>query len=134
MTLRLLTRKYDMPPLWDGQRVDWEGWTNYQTTNSFHSKDTCTACGSTAEPAINLGLLHPLPGEKVESIRVKKLPSGRTYNHAVVVLAAPVFCLSAFRCPTCGHDEVWDKRDDSWWDLDEQDYTHEGSTDGTLPL
>ena len=38
----------------------------------------------------------------------------------------PAFTLTAFRCPSCGHDWVLDGEMRAW-DLDETDYTDRGS-------
>jgi hypothetical protein len=134
--LRLVPMKcrHDLPPLWDGRRVDWQGWTSHASSARFHNPPKCHSCGSAAEASVNLGVVHPLPGETMESVRKRTLPSGRTYDQRVTVSASPVILLAAFRCPDCGHDSVHDNRDDSYWDLDEQDYGDEGSTDGMLPL
>jgi len=131
-----LPHRHDLPPLWDGRKVEWQGWTHYQSSMRFHRKpEKCDNCGdvSGVEPSINLGIVAPLPGEKMTVPReVKSKRSGREYVRNVEVDAWPLIQLVAFRCANCGHDQVHDQRTDEWWDLDEQDYGDEGSTDGML--
>jgi predicted RNA-binding Zn-ribbon protein involved in translation (DUF1610 family) len=128
------SRVHDLPPAWDGQAVEWTEWEQRWTTMRLHTKpDVCDFCGSTAEPGISLGLVQPKPGEQTTITRtVKAKRSGREYGREVDVDAWAIYWLAAFRCPGCSHDVVWDRRTDEWWDLDEQDYTDEGSTEGTL--
>lgn len=115
----------------------WQGWSETPTSMRFHSpKERCDHCRSEQEPMVNLGLLHPKPGETFEVERSRRLRSGRQWTELVDVSAWPVIHLAAFRCPECRCDQVHDSRDDSWWDLDPSDYADEGSWDGhpQLPL
>jgi hypothetical protein len=126
--LRLVPAVRDLPPAWDGHRVEWRGWSTGTTTASLHEEpDPCSVCKSRAEPAISLGLIYPLYGETTDVPREKRLRSGRTYLRTIAVAAWPLLQLAAFRCPDCSHDVVWDKRDDTWWDLDLSDYGDSGS-------
>jgi len=65
----------------------------------------------------------------MESVTERTLRrSGRVILQSVTVPAWPVIDLYAFRCPSCGVDEVWDIRTDEWWTLDETDYGPGGSS------
>jgi hypothetical protein len=134
-------RAHDLPPKWDGRKVEWQGWTNHPSTARLHFKaEVCDRCGSDKEQALNLGVVHPLPGDEMTTLRrVKSKRTGREYDRQVTVPAHPVFRVTAFRCVDCGHDQVcdhgtgeqkWDEAE--WWDLDETDYSDDGSNDPRL--
>jgi len=134
--VRALPTLHDLPPLWDGHRVEWKGWETYWTTADWHMKPvTCNECGSRDKSAMNTGLVYPLAGETVTMTRLKRSKNqpGRTYEVTQEIPATPTYWLHVWRCPSCHLDTVWDRRDDTWWDLDESDYGVEGSTDGALP-
>jgi hypothetical protein len=134
--VRALPTLHDLPPLWDGRRVEWKGWTSDASTLGWHGRpQTCEVCGHVGDRAINLGLVFPHPGETMtepKTVRSKRV-KGREYVRNVTVLARPIYWLTAFRCSSCHLDTVWDRRTDEWWDLDPSDYGDDGSTDGALP-
>jgi len=132
--MRLLPSRNDLPLLWDGRVVEWRGWSDGTTTMALHNpKERCTGCGSSAEPAINAGIMDAKQGEMVEHEPLKKTKSGRTYRGRTILVPANRWArLFAFRCPDCQQDEVWDKDADEWWTLDESDYGSDGSTDPRL--
>ena len=135
MKIRALPTQHDLPPLWDGHRVEWKPWTTFWSTLDFHMKpDTCSFCGAREKCALTMGLVQPLPGETVTRTvyQRSKRVQGREFGVNRTVAETPIYWLVAFRCPSCHHDSVWDRRTDEWWDLDEQDYGDEGSTDGML--
>lgn len=79
---------------------------------------------------MSVGVVHPLPGETVQVDRVKRTRSGREYlsgTEKMARLAHPVVRLTAFRCPTCLLDNVWDQFENQWWELDSSDYQDDGS-------
>jgi hypothetical protein len=127
--LLLIVRKNDLPPIWDGRRVEWGAWHSGGTTADLHVPlEPCEACRSTASAAVSGGIVHPLPGETFESERTKRSHrSGRAYTVRVDVPAWRVLRLFAFRCPSCGLDTVWDEELDEWWTLDGSDYGDDGS-------
>jgi predicted RNA-binding Zn-ribbon protein involved in translation (DUF1610 family) len=49
--------------------------------------------------------------------------TGKVVNHNGLIVTN----LALFRCMTCGFTEVWDMGTDQWWELDESDYSDEGS-------
>lgn len=111
--------RHDLPPRWDGRTVEWRGWTNTPPVMCprVSYREPCVKCGSTSQPIINRGAVWTTPGETA-SISRARLEQGRH-------LAGN---LHAFRCPNCRHDTVLDSlTDGNWWDLDEADYTDEGS-------
>lgn len=106
-------RTHDLPPAWDGLRVEWRGWIAAATTLSYHlplEETACRRCGSLDEQMLNVGVVDhgprgdTDPGEPRRQVR-----------------------LFAFRCPDCRHDQVLDQDDDQLWDLDETDYGDDGS-------
>ena len=140
--LLTLARQFDLPPKWDGRDVEWQGWED--TLDTFicgpaaRQREVCPACGSVEARVINIGLVHPLPGETWEQDHLieKRTRSGRSIMVKAgkqMVKAHPVLELVAFRCVDCKHDVVWDKYDGgwesggTWWDLDHTDYGPQGS-------
>ena len=113
----------DLPPKWDGQPVEWEGWINLETSMAIHSPLddlTCRACGSIGEPSIN-------SGKRLQTFRTwKRTRSGHRYL-SNETHQRPIRDLWAFRCRHCGHDQVLDDRTDTIWDLDPSDYSDDGS-------
>ena len=116
-----LWARNDLPPKWDGRRVDWSEW---------HT-DPMFACG---RPAPSLGTVYPLDGETFETHepRVKRTRSGREYEAGTTTVARrarPGVRLVASRCPDCGLDTVVDRTSghQQVWTLDESDYGDAGS-------
>lgn len=134
--LELIPSTPDLPTIWDGRTVAWQGWT--QTGPVFicrpHRRpEPCTSCKTTDQPAVNIGVVAPLPGETFTVPKtVTARRSGRVYDVDQQVPAWPVIELIAFRCPGCQLDTVWDQRTQAWWVLDETDYGPTGSTDPRL--
>lgn len=128
MKLRALPTEHDLPPLWDGRRVTWRGWTVPMSTVRWHmAPEACTRCGSTEPSSMNPGTVEPLPGEQVDmAVERRTKRSGVVYLTSRRVAAWAVQRLMAFRCATCHHDTVWDMQGE-WWDLDESDYGEAGS-------
>lgn len=91
-------RDYDLPPFWDGHRVQWGRWEIGWITLCRERASCCPYCGSTERPPVCHGVIA---GQKNR--------------------------LWAYRCPDCRHDQVYELRGDSVWDLDESDYTDVGS-------
>lgn len=122
ISLDLWPREHDLPPRWDGLPVEWGEWDD--TARAFicppQKPDRCDRCGSTRARLFSIGRIWTDPVTAPPSIGLARLRGGR---HLVGIL-------SAFRCPDCGHDSVLDQ-DHRNWDLDEADYTEDGSWDWT---
>lgn len=120
--LELWPREHDLPPRWDGLPVEWGCWDD--TGRAFMcpppKPQRCARCGSEHPRLINVGRLWTDPATAPPAIGPTRLRRGR---HLVGVI-------SAFRCPDCGHDSVLDHLGNEW-DLDETDYTDDGSWDVT---
>ena len=61
-------RAHDLPPRWDGHRVEWSGWeVEPWNTGRFHLRpDCCRACGHIASHhVINTGVVMSEPGEVI---------------------------------------------------------------------
>lgn len=129
---------HDLPPRWDGRAVVWTPWREVHSSIVFHAPAAdlaCTRCGLIAEPLTAGGWVQPNPGETVTVNNEHRLPSGSVYTRGTKdVLARPVLCLHATRCPGCGHDVVWDERTDETWDLEPADYGDSGSVECTGTL
>lgn len=111
MTLHALPTMHDLPPLWDGDPVTWDAWHSGASSMDFHAplaELACRHCGLLEARQIATGVIHHHQG-----------PTGRIEHERA---------LFAFRCPGCLHDEVWDRRTDEMWVLDETDYLASGST------
>lgn len=121
-TLELWKRAHDLPPRWDGMVVEWSGWKSTDDMficprpRSRSGQDCCHFCGSKKPPTINLGRVWTDPTNSPPEISRGRLDKGR---HLVANI-------SAFRCPDCRRDHVLDSGGNAW-DLDETDYTDEGS-------
>ena len=141
MSLRLAhSRAHDLPPLWDGRRVDWSEWQEVGPTSMvFHGwpdEMACTGCGWIPETKLHaIGRLHPEPGA---TFTVPKTVGSKrrlgTYTRNVEVTAWPVARLSVRRCSGCGVDEVTDIETGEVWDLEGADYTDAGSWPDDLPV
>lgn len=108
------SRRFDLPPKWDGRDVEWEPWAVLQTTFRFHarlSELVCRKCGSLAPQASCRGVIDQAEGD------------------SVVVPLARWRILYASRCTDCAHDTVYDMTSDELWDLDDTDYGPDGSHD-----
>lgn len=105
--LRLLpahpdAHEFDLPPLWDGERVEWAEWSENRSSLRWHMKpDECVQC-------------HLDPGD-VFANGYRRTPRGRA-----------VFLL-AHRCQHCGHDTVTESVTFEHWELDDSDYGPAGS-------
>lgn len=118
MTGTLRIAAYQLPARWDGRDVEWRAWTSTEGIVMCPPppRQPCEQCRSTAAPWMNTGIVRPpaTPG--------------------VVNLRPSLALLSAFRCPDCLLDTVWDRDTDEWWTLDASDYGPEGSDDPRLPI
>lgn len=125
-----LWARNDLPPKWDGRRVDWSEWdTDPIFVCQPPTAPRCEGCGSAARQATSRGTVYPLDGEMFETHepRVKRTRSGREYVAGTVAVARrarPVVRLFASRCPDCGLDTVVDytSEPEQVWTLDESDY------------
>ena len=135
MTRLTLWARNDLPPKWDGRRVDWSEW---DTAPIFvcppPTAPRCEGCGSAARQATSRGTVYPLDGDMFETHepRVKRTRSGREYVAGTVTVARrarPGVRLFASRCPDCGLDTVVDytSEPEQVWTLDESDYGDAGS-------
>lgn len=121
--LELWAREHDLPPRWDGLLVEWGDWDD--TGRMFicpppKRPSRCGQCGSTRPRLICTGRVWTDPATSPPAIGRARMRRGR---HLVGMM-------SAFRCPDCEHDSVLDSNGQEW-DLDETDYTDDGSFDVT---
>ena len=140
MTMHQQTRltlwvRNDLPPKWDGRRVDWSEWdTDPIFVCPPPTAPRCEGCGSAARQATSRGTVYPLDGEMFETHEplVKRTRSGREYEAGTTTVARrarPGVRLFASRCPDCGLDTVVDRTSghQQVWTLDESDYGDAGS-------
>lgn len=134
-TLPRAPHAHDLPPHWDGHRVEWGGWeVEPWSTLPFHMRrECCQACGhvpGVGQQVLNHGRVRSEPGEFVPFRRP------RDYHQAAVNQRAErdgagLGRLVAFRCPNCSHDVVVEFSRSTpvleVWDLDDSDYGDEGS-------
>ncbi|GAB3166725.1 hypothetical protein GCM10027059_26130 [Myceligenerans halotolerans] len=126
------SRAHDLPPLWDGRRVEWTPWRDEPHTSMvFHApahEFACTGCGWIRDAELRaVGKLHRAPGETFTTPVERRTRSGHRYSVNIEVPARPVARLHVRRCPGCGLDEVTDIDTGEVWDLEESDYTDAGS-------
>lgn len=130
-----LWARNDLPPKWDGRRVDWSEWdTDPIFVCPPPTDPRCEGCGSAARQATSRGTVYPLDGDMFETHepRVKRTRSGREYVSGTTTVARrarPVVLLVVSRCPGCGLDTVVDRTSGHLqvWTLDESDYGDAGS-------
>ncbi len=131
-TLPTDDRANDLPPRWDGHRVEWKGWEVPPPSSiRFHMPpECCRACGSIEPAQHNRGVIWSEPGEVVPFRRPKSYAnavSNQAARRDGVVLGS----LTAIRCPDCRYDTVLGPERSGLarevWDLDESDYTDQGS-------
>lgn len=131
---------FQLPPRWDGRRVDWRGWESIHAHVCPPTRIApCEGCGHVAAQPFNHGLLYPLPGETITQPLYKRTHPKKNGRPGTLYQAGehdvpvkPAYLLTAYRCPNCQLDTVWDKRTDEWWVLDESDYGPAGSDDPRL--
>lgn len=112
--LRIDFREHDLPPRWDGDRVEWSEWTALTEGNICPppmSSERCEQCRSTAAPMSSRGTVITDYGPNV-------VPIGRAQRSRKLVV---------FRCADCQHDTVWEIDTGQHWGLDPSDYTSAGS-------
>ena len=98
---------HDLPPQWDGERIEWGPWTDRTSSIRFHGlPDECDRCGLD-------------PGEKYAD-GFRRIKAGRMLGKKAVFLLA-------HRCQHCGHDTVTESMTNEAWDLDDTDYGPNGS-------
>lgn len=111
-------RRHDLPPRWDGAPIVWEPWVVGELflCGDHMQYRRCAQCGSKQTPAVVHGMRHiPLPPDVT--------PIGQARLQPREMRAA----LLLQRCRDCLHDTVWDCWTNEWWDLDDSDYSDEGS-------
>ena len=134
-TMLMLWARNDLPPKWDGRRVDWSEWdTDPIFVCPPPTAPRCEGCGSAARQVTSRGTVYPLDGEMFETHEplVKRTRSGREYEAGTTTVARrarPGVRLFASRCPDCGLDTVVDRTSghQQVWTLDESDYGDAGS-------
>jgi hypothetical protein len=119
-------REHDLPPRWNGRIVLWGPWEMPPAAVFIcgpvgRDRYCCPYCGSTAERPRACGLLAHKRSTTIEQIEsyVKIKKGGMVAYRS----------LFAFRCTDCRRDQVWDRRESEWWDLDATDYGDDGSAD-----
>ena len=93
--LLTLWARNDLPPKWDGRRVDWSEWdTDPIFVCPPPTAPRCEGCGSAARQATSRGTVYPLDGEMFETHepRVKRTRSGREYVAGTVAVARCMPC------------------------------------------
>jgi len=120
-------RAHDLPPRWDGLRVEWDPWqAEPWTSGVFHEKPRpCPACGMYEPRSVVHGVIWSPPG--VLPFRRPKTYGEAALNQRAETEGTPLGHLVVWRCTGCRHDQVLDSRDSSVWDLDESDYNDDGS-------
>lgn len=128
---------YDLPRFWDGRAVLWQGWRT-RSRLELHTPPTepwdCLQCGSHADPHTNRGRVAGSPLYSHAKIAadeeaLARLPAAAQRNYKP--RGRSFYRLTAFRCPSCGHDQILDDTE-HLWDLDEADYGENGSWPVTL--
>lgn len=119
--LELWPREHDLPPRWDGLPVEWGEWR--EPVNVFlcpppRQPERCDHCASTGPRSMSVGRIWTDPATAPPAIGRARMRHGR---HLVGII-------TAFRCDDCAHDTVLDPSG-VLWDLDETDYTDDGSWD-----
>lgn len=120
--LDLWPRQFDLPPRWDGLPVEWAGWRELPDVYMCPPQpqpDGCGNCASGRRPLSNVGRVWTDPATGPRAIGYARLRRGK---HLVGMI-------TALRCGDCGHDRVLELSSGKVWDLDETDYTDEGSWD-----
>lgn len=121
--LSLWERECDLPVRWDGMPVTWGEWASVAPMficgrGAARDAMRCSRCGSGADSQLCVGRIWTDPKSAPPPVGLGRLNRGR---HLVGVI-------TAFRCPECGHDAVLDPSG-KLWDLDDTDYTADGSWD-----
>ena len=127
--MRLASSLDDLPRKWDGEPVEWQGWSAGRTTLAFHLPAdalACRKCGAVDEQLTNFGKRPPAT-PTYPSTRTRTTRSGHQYESPVEVPSWPIVDLVANRCRHCRHDTVTDRRTDQVWDLELEDYGPDGS-------
>ena len=124
-------RSHDLPRFWDGKAVVWRGWE--APLDAWicppPKPSCCEACGSLARPVTNRGRVARFGGITHDMIAAADAARDRlptAHQHRIKGHPRALYELTAFRCPDCRHDQILD-RDGSMWNLDESDYSDEGS-------
>jgi len=110
-------RPAELPTTWDaaeGRAVRWSGWSpphRIFVCPPPPEPDTCCNCGQAADEETATGYIQPLPADVVEEDRVvaSKRRPGSTWGRTVKRLAHEYLRLLAFRCPACGHVDIYDE-------------------------
>jgi hypothetical protein len=123
-------RDHDLPPRWDGLACVWDGWETVTPAIICPPPKTsgCEGCGSAAPAVMNRGRVARIPAVTHASIRETDKARERLPLHVRYRLPMKAdYRLTAFRCPDCLLDVVWDQTTAECWTLDHTDYGHEGS-------
>lgn len=133
-----LLRKHDLPPMWDGLAVLWNGWEYVppSTLTMFHSRgrDVCEGCGMPDTErgfpcwSANRGLVAVSAVLTHDDLRYEEENRARLGHLAHKRRPRALWRLHAFRCHHCKLDTVWDVDTDEMWTLDHTDYGDEGSS------
>ena len=117
-----MTRPFDLPPRWDGLPVEWDAsWEALTARLNICKIDpqgsrsllddpeflgVCPGCGMAEKTSTKAGHIAYRMGKQTRYRR-----------------------LNAYRCIRCGHDEIVELTPNGpqCWDLDETDYTEQGS-------
>jgi hypothetical protein len=121
--LDLWPREHDLPPRWDGLTLEWGDWSDTADVIICpppRHPERCDHCGTTAACLTNIGRIWTDETSAPAAIGRARLRGDR---HLVGLI-------TAFRCPGCRHDSVVDP-DGQQWDLDDTDYTDDGSWDNS---
>lgn len=101
-----------LPVKWDGLPVTWRPWEPWarvficdRSRRKPAPPERCPSCGDLWMPASATGLMRR-PGDRWD-----------------------IASLVAWRCTTCGHDQVFDRHTGESWDLEPDDYGPDGSVD-----
>ena len=125
-----------LPVAWDGRAIRWREWREVgpvfmcdRSKRKYGLKigPECSSCGTVGRAFSAVGVVDPMPGD------VEQGEYLRTHRNGEPVFAqepAPARAeLTLHRCPSCGHDQVFDSRTGEAWDLGPEDYGPAGSTD-----
>lgn len=132
-TFDVAMRERDLPPLWDGLVVVWDGWHDQLPVLICpppRARTVCSSCGSTSPAIVNRGRVARstvVTREDVDANEAARarLPQGQRHR----IKPKAWIRLYAHRCIDCRHDVVLDMETGEQWDLDITDYGDSGSTE-----
>lgn len=127
--LLTLAREHDLPPLWDGLAVVWEGWRDVPPVFLCGNVEQaeCPGCGGVTTTSTNIGLVGQRPDVTHDQIQAeeanRRLLGWAAHKRKRIAWRR----LTVDRCANCKHDVVVDMETDEVWDLDYTDYGPDGS-------